>query len=414
MAENNSVSKNKSAEERESISAQRSSRGSGGLIAIVIAAVIAVAGIALWIYQLSDGLVNTNMRNLSSWGLYLIMFMLFVGLSAGGLIISSVPRVFGVKGFGGIGKVATWVSICCTALAVAFVVVDLGGPQRLWELVAFANMSSPLMWDIIVLSVYLIISVVYLWATMRFENGTGSSTALRILSVFALISAVMVHTVTAWIFGLQIAREFWYTALLGPWFVSSALLSGLALILIVVVVLRKAGYLELEESNIRRMAVLLGVFTAVDLYFFGCDLLTSGFPGGSGAEVVALLTTGVLAPYFWVEVIAGVVTMVIAFTPSLRNPGPIVIAAALSIVAILCKRIQLMIGGFQIPNMDLPGVTTGPELTGGGQAFADVAAALVYFPSPLEFGVTIGVVSLGAFMLLLGLRMLPLKPKEQE
>ncbi|MDR1015363.1 MAG: polysulfide reductase NrfD, partial [Coriobacteriales bacterium] len=259
---------------------KKASRSKGQLIAIVVCGAIAVVGIALWMYQLSAGMVNTNMRNLDAWGLYLIMFMLFVGLSAGGLIISSVPRVFGIEGFGPIGKVATWVSICCTVLAVAFVVVDLGGPLRVWELFAYANMTSPLMWDIIVLTAYLIISVVYLWATLRAESGKGSQGALRALSAIALVCAVLVHTVTAWIFGLQIAHEFWYTALLGPWFVSSALVSGLALVLIVAVALRKAGYLELENASVVKMAKLLGVFTAIDLYFFACDLLTSGFPGG--------------------------------------------------------------------------------------------------------------------------------------
>ena len=46
------------------------------------------------------------MRNFDSWGLYITMFMFLVGLSASGLIISSVPRAFGMKGFGGISKIA--------------------------------------------------------------------------------------------------------------------------------------------------------------------------------------------------------------------------------------------------------------------------------------------------------------------
>ena len=65
--------------------------GKGLNAAIVIAAVVTVLGIALWIYQLSAGMVNTGMRNLDSWGLYITMFMFFVGLSAGRLIISSIP-----------------------------------------------------------------------------------------------------------------------------------------------------------------------------------------------------------------------------------------------------------------------------------------------------------------------------------
>ena len=66
--------------------------GKGLNIGIVVAAVVTVAGLALWGMQLSGGLVQTGMRNFDSWGLYITMFMFLVGLSAGGLIISSVPR----------------------------------------------------------------------------------------------------------------------------------------------------------------------------------------------------------------------------------------------------------------------------------------------------------------------------------
>jgi molybdopterin-containing oxidoreductase family membrane subunit len=216
--------------------------------------------------------------------------------------------------------------------------------------------------------------------------------------------------VTAWIFGLLQAHELWHTALLGPWFVTSALVSGLALVLIVVIALRKVGYLALEQENVVKMAKFLGIFTAVDLYFFACDLLTSAFPGASGVEVVSLLTTGALAPFFWTEVIAGVFTLSVAFVPKLRITPLIVTASALSILGILCKRIQLLVGGFQLPNIAYPTVATGPQLTDAGGGFATIDPGLIYIPSPLEFGVVIGVLALGALLLLLGLRLLPLKP----
>ena len=140
--------------------------GKGLNVAIVVAAILTIAGLALWVFQLMGGMVYTNMRNFDSWGLYITMFMFLVGLSAGGLIISSAPRVFGVEGFGGISKIAVWTSICCTVLAIGFVVVDLGQPLRLWELFAYSNLGSPLMWDIVVLGTYLILSIVYLLAML--------------------------------------------------------------------------------------------------------------------------------------------------------------------------------------------------------------------------------------------------------
>lgn len=386
--------------------------GRGMNIAIAAAAVVTAVGIGLWMFQLSQGLALTNMRNLDSWGLYITMFMFLVGLSAGGLIISSVPRAFGIAGFGGISKIAVWTSVCCTVLAIGFVVIDLGQPLRLWELFAYSNLSSPLMWDIVVLAVYLVLSIAYLWATVRFEAGRASERSLRLISVIALVTAVLVHSVTAWIFGLQAGRAMWHTALLAPWFVSSALVCGVALVLVVVIALRRAGYMELDQANVVKLVKMLGAFVLVDLYFFGCDLLTSAFPGGSGAEVAAMLTSGPLAPFFWVEVVGCALCAVVCFVPKLRTNPLIVAASLLAIVGIFCKRVQLLVGGFQLPNLDYAGVMTPYTVTDWTAGMTGAYQGMVYFPTPLEFGLVLGVVGLGALMLLVGLKYLPLKPTE--
>ena len=366
-------------------------------IAGIVGAVLAVIGIVFWMKQLTGGMVQTGMRNLDSWGLYITNFMFFVGLSAGGLIISSIPKAFGIEGFGDISKIAVWTAICCTVAAIGFVIVDLGGPARVWELFVYSNLSSPLMWDIIVLMVYLILSIILLWGMYGEEKGKVSHTALRVLSVISLVTAVMVHTVTAWIFGLQPSHELWYTALLGPWFVSSALVCGTALVMVVVIALRKAGRIELDQKYIVKMAKLLGAFIAVDLYFFACDLLTSGFPQGQGAELVKMLTSGALAPFFWFEVIGCIIAAVICFVPALRKNSLLVVAAVLAILGIFCKRVQLLVGGFQNANIDLPTVTSQYTLT------ASTPGNLVYWPTGIEWMVTLGVIGLAAALLCFGL-----------
>lgn len=379
--------------------------------AIAVCGVLTLIGFALWIFQLSQGLVVSNMRNLNSWGLYITNFMFLVGLSAGGLIISSAPRTLGVGGFGGISKIAVWTSICCTVLAATMVVIDLGQPLRLWELLVYSNMSSPLMWDIIVITTYLIISIVYLVLTLRVENGKGSAKALRVLSAIALVTAILVHSVTAWIFGLQAGRGMWHTALLAPWFVSSALVCGVALVLVVVIALRRVGYLDIAQENVIKMLKLLGIFVCIDLYFFGCDLLTEGYAGGHGAEIVAMLVSGPLAPFFWVEVLGCIFTAVVAFVPKLRTNPLIVTASVLAIVGIFCKRVQLLVGGFQLPNIDLAiNNMPGSPLTDLGMATQALAADMVYFPSILEFAVTICMFAFCGLLFLLGLKYLPLKP----
>lgn len=397
---------------KETTQVGRSLFGGRGLtIAIVVCAAIAVCGIALWVFQVVGGLAVTNMRNLASWGLYIVMFMFLVGLSAGGLIISSAPRVFGLKGFGGISKVAVWSSICCTVLAAAFVIVDMGQPLRIWELIVQSNFTSPLMWDVTVIATYLTVSIVYLVLTVRAEKGACSPRALRVISTVALVTAVLVHSVTAWIFGLQAGRGMWNTALLAPWFVSSALVCGVALVIIVVIALRRAGYMDIAQENIVKMAKLLGVFLCVDLYFFGCDLLTEGYAGGHGAEIVSMLVAGPLAPFFWIEVLGGIAAIAIAFTPQLRTSALLVVASLLGIVGIFCKRVQLLVGGFQIPSLEyVAPVLPGSPVTDAGAAMQALASPMVYMPAPFEMALVLAVVAFGSCLFLLGIKYLPLKP----
>ena len=394
--------------------ARAAAKGRGLNAAIGASAVVAAIGVALWFTQMSGGMVQTAMRNLDSWGLYITMFMFFVGLSAGGLIISSVPKAFGLKGFGGISKVAVMTSIAATVGAIGFVVVDMGQPLRVWELFVYSNLGSPLMWDIIVLMVYLILSCVYLWAQIASERGKVSHAALRVISVVALVCAVTVHSVTAWIFGLQQSHEMWHTALLAPWFVSSALVCGTGLVICAAVALRAAGYLAWNQADLVKLAKLLAAFLLVDLYFFGCDLLTEGFPAASGAEIVAMLVSGPLAPFFWGEVVLSVLAVVICVVPRLRTTPLMVVAGLFAIAAIFCKRVQLLVGGFQVANIDWPAVLTPYTVTDWEGNMATAYQGLVYWPTPLEFGVALGVVALGFLVFFLGLKLLPLRPAGDE
>ena len=388
--------------------------GRGLAVAIAVAAIVTAAGVACWMVQLSGGMVQTGMRNLDSWGLYITMFMFFVGLSAGGLIISSVPNAFGMKGFGGISKVAIWTSVCCTCAAIGFVVVDLGGPARLWELFAYSNFQSPLMWDILVLGTYLVLSAVYLWAYLRHEDGRLSRAAIRAVSVVALVVAILVHNVTAWIFSLAPAHEFWHTALMGPWFVASALDCGTALVLVVCLALRRAGYLSLGREHVASLAKMLAVFVLVDLYFYACDLLTSGYFGGEGAEVVAMLASGALAPAFWAQIAMMALSVAILVVPRLRTDAGVVVASVLVILGVLCKRWQILVGGFQIPNLPYEGPMTSMTVTSWQNGMQGAYQGMVYAPQPIELGVAAGVLAMCVLFLLLGLKYLPLRPAGED
>ena len=144
------------------------------------------------------------------------------------------------------------------------------------------------MWDIIVLSTYLILSCVYLWAQIQAERGKMSAVALRVISVIALVCAVLVHSVTAWIFGLQIAKEGWYSAIMAPIFVASAMDSGLALLVLALLGLRARGVFETTDELLTSLAGLLCTCIAVDAYFIGCEILTTAYNGTEGGMAVCI------------------------------------------------------------------------------------------------------------------------------
>ena len=356
---------------------------------MAVCAVLMIIAFAAWVRQQMLGLSVTGMSNLVSWGSYICMFMFFVGLSAGGLIVASSASVFNIKPFKAIAKPAILLSTVCICAAGAFVLIDLGNIRNVWRMFTGLNFTSPLAWDMCVITAYLVINLVYLYLYTRPNPDHRKQ---KIASCFALPIAILVHSVTAWIFGLEIARE-WYSAILAPLFVSSALDSGLALLLIVIVLLNKLRVFETDRNLIADLAGLLAVCVAVDGYMVGCEILTSAYPGGDKLAYVAQLATGPTAPFFWFEIVAGIVIAFVLLAPRKNrlNPAILVVACVLNVLGVLCKRIWLLFTSFQVPNVEgAAGVTVGNQNLVGDTAFALVGT---YAPTATEVLVILGVIS---------------------
>ena len=79
--------------------------------AFIVFALLTLIGVGCWIFQLANGLGVTGMNNSNSWGLYITLFMFFVGLSAGGLIVASSAHVFHIEAFKQVAVPAVIVSL---------------------------------------------------------------------------------------------------------------------------------------------------------------------------------------------------------------------------------------------------------------------------------------------------------------
>lgn len=378
---------------------------------LTILSLLAVGGLVGWIVQLIHGLVVTDMRNVNVWGVYIVGFMFFVGLSAGGLIVSSASKVFNVTQFESIAKVATFLSFTCIVAAAVFIVPDIGRPARIWHMIAHPNFQSPLIWDVIIIGAYAVLSGLYLRMMIRYDRGEVTSEAMRRMAFVALPTAILVHSVTAWIFGLQISQPFWNSALLAPMFISSALVSGTALLLGVSLWLKRVGYLTFDERQIQALGGLLSVFIFVDLFLLFSEIITQAYPqAAEGIEPLQLLITDVGAPMFWMEVLlGGVLAIYLLLSRRTRqHSGWVGAAAVLAIVGIFFKRFNLLMAGFRLPLVSEPTVVTGPGSPNTGTFLQSLERGLGYFPSAVEWGIFAGVIALAALLFTFGVRRLPL------
>lgn len=367
-------------------------------VTLIALAILVLTGFSCWVFQLMNGLGVTGMSNATSWGLYIAMFMFFVGLSAGGLIVASSAHVFHIEAFKKVAIPAVITSIVCICCAGLFILIDLGGLYRVWRLFTGPNPTSPLLWDVCVITTYLTINILDLIWLVR-----GDERKVNTLSYIALPVAILVHSVTAWIFGLQIAKA-WYTAIMAPIFVASACDSGLALLIIGLLLLQKARLFVFEQDLMGKLSRLLATFIAVDGFFIGCECLTMGYPGAGESLALSEMAFGSMAPFFWFEIIGGlIIPFIILASPVRRqSKGAVALASGLVVCGVFCKRIWLLLTSFITPN-----VSGGPGITLGTTSAQTNPTAMwsvlgIYAPTGIEIAVVVGVISLGviAFMVL--------------
>ena len=225
----------------------------------------------------------------------------------------------------------------------------------------------------------------------------GDESKVRKLSYVALPVAILVHSVTAWIFGLEIAKEGWYSAIMAPIFVASACDSGLALLMVVLAALRKAGVFDCGRDLFANLARLLATFIAVDAFFIGCELLTTAYPGTEGAtQLLGIMTSGATAPFFWIEIVGGLLIpfLLLASAKRRQSTGVVVAASALVMVGVFCKRVWLLFSSFTMTNVyGAPGISSGSTAARGADGFDMWALAGSYMPQPVEFAVVAAVVA---------------------
>ena len=416
--------------ERQSVIAvdQFATRGKAWLAFL---SVVILAGMAAWVYQLQEGLVATGMRNVFSWGLYIMVFVLFVGLSAGGLIISSAPKFFHSDEYESLARFGVLLSLACITVAGLLILPDIGRPERIYQFVTSPDFRSPMVWDFAIVVLYGVFNVWYLWLLTRrdlaargsrlafgsrdTEDGRQKDRKLAFWSAaVALPLAVMLHSVTGWIFATQIGRGDWFSPLVAPTFIAKALVSGLGLLLVAAIVADYTTRFELEAELRTRLGKFLGVFLAVHVVYL---LAAERLPHAWAAHFEFwAITSGFLVgetSYFWLwTIVGGAIPIALLAIPSLRRrTWAVFTASALAVFGVLFEGVRLIFVGYDSVNIaNAPGISVGEY---GGLGSTVWAQAGVYTPTLIEVTIAAGLMAVGALIVTVGLKYLPIQRTDQ-
>ena len=406
--------------------------GLPGMIWTGILIGVCLMGAYAYYLQLRDGLSVTALRDYASWGIYISNFVFFVAISLVGSLITAVLRLTNVHWSTPLTRIAEIIAVSGIVFAAIIIIVDMGRPDRFLYVLIHGRIQSPIIWDVVVISTYLVISLLLLYIPLlpdlkimlrhkeknikwlnkvyhflgSFWVGTPeqfklSEKAINILAVTIIPVAFCIHTVTSWLFATTY-RPGWDSTNFGAYFISGAFLVGAGAVAIAMYVFRRAYHLEkyITDAHFNKMGKILVMLALLYLYFNINEYLVPAFKMKKfETEHLIGLFSGHFALLFWFAIgTSMVLPIVILLFKSGRKPLPMFIAGLLVVVGAWCKRFLIVTPTMLHPFLPM----------------ADVPESFMhYFPTWQEAAITVGSLAGALLVVTFFTRILPIIPVQE-
>ncbi|MBI5100225.1 MAG: polysulfide reductase NrfD [Nitrospirae bacterium] len=353
---------------------------------IVLLGIIGIGFIA-YMYQLKEGLGITGLSRDVSWGFYIAQFTFLVGVAASAVMLVIPYYLHNYKKFGKIVILGEFLAISAVTMCMLFILVDMGQPMRVMNVVLHPTPNSIMFWDALVLNGYLFINLIVGWTTLGAERkSVPPPDWVKPLIYLSIPWAVSIHTVTAFLYAGLPGRHLWLTAIMAARFLASAFAAGPALLILLVMFVRKTSKFDAGTEAIQSLAKIVTYAMIANVFFFLLEVFTalySGIPGH--AHPIQYLFVGLhghtkLVPFMWTAAVLAFLGIGLLVNPNTRKNESILPFAliAVFISAWIDKGMGLVVGGF-IPN-----------------PFEKVTE---YTPTIPELAITLGVYAVGFLVL---------------
>lgn len=287
-----------------------------------------------------------NVPHAVPWQVYIPLYFYFTGLSAGSFILSTLSTVFRIKRFKPMALPAAIISFLLLLLAPACLILDLHQPTRFWHTLVpeYFNRTSALSYGSWLLTAYPIANLIYIYFIF-----VKNDRVTRMLGMFTVPLAIFVHAYTGFAFALVRARAWWHSALMPGYFLTSALLSGIALLAVVALVMDKYRQEKLEPELYKSLRLMMIGILLVDLFWMGSFWLTLLVSTADGYASILLALHEKL--YVWGELVSGMlVPLAILLLPRTREDKLWLCLASLLIIGgVFLMRYSVVFIGFDIP-----------------------------------------------------------------
>jgi molybdopterin-containing oxidoreductase family membrane subunit len=322
-----------------------------------------------------------------SWGFYIAQLTYLVGVAASGVMIVLPFYLHDYKKFAPMVILGEFMAVAAIIMCILFVVVDLGQPLRLMNVMLHPTPNSILFWDMLVLNGYMFINLIVGWMVLQSEKkGVHYPKWVKVLIYISIPFAFSIHTVTAFLYAGIPGRHYWLTAIMAARFLASAFCSGPAILLLLALLVRKISKYHISQQAIHVLSAIITYAMLINVFFFLLELFTAFYSNIPGhMHSIVYLFSGLdghnaLVPWFWAATVMAFVSLILLVpNPWRRNQTLLVIALLLLVAATwIDKGLGLIVAGF-VPNM-FHGVTeyapTGPELMISFGVFATGALVL--------------------------------------
>ncbi len=347
-------------------------------------------GLVAYVHQLRSGLTVTHMSDQVLWGIYIGNFTYLVGTAAAAVMIVIPAQLYRDRPLSGAVVLGELMAVAALVMCLLFLFVDLGRPDRFWHmlpLVGRFNWPASLMaWDVLVLSGYLLLNI-YLAVKSLYANFCGRQPRGRLyrpMIYVAVVWAIAIHTVTAFIFSGLGARPYWNVAVMAPHFLASAFTAGPALMILILCAVRHHLGFDIQDAALERLRQISVVAMLINLFLFASEIFTSLYSGTHHGSAMTYHLLGLpghrsLAVGTWIGLVLSVTSAVILLWRRLHSrPRLLLTGCAAAVLGVWFEK------GLGVV---VPGLVPTPlgEVTN-------------YFPSFTEICITLGIWAFGALL----------------